>query len=57
MALVISPDALGICTLWQEARGEPYQGKVAVGEVIRERMRRRYASDGTVAGALRNCRT
>ena len=45
---LISDDMLAIVTIWQEAEGEPYEGKVAVGEVIRARMRRRYASDGTV---------
>ncbi len=52
MAFLISPDALAICTIWQEARGEPYAGKVAVGEVIRNRMGRLYSSDGTVAGTV-----
>ena len=49
---VIPDDALGILTVWQEARGEPYQGKVAVAEVIRNRMSRNYSSDGTVAGTV-----
>jgi spore germination cell wall hydrolase CwlJ-like protein len=49
---LINPDALGILTIWQEARGEPYEGKVAVGEVIRNRMARCYSSDGTVAGTI-----
>lgn len=38
---LISDDALAIVTIWQEARGEPFEGKVAVGEVIRTRMGRR----------------
>ena len=45
-------DALAIATIWQEAEGEPYDAKVAVGEVIRERMRRKYNSDGTIAGTV-----
>lgn len=50
---VITEDALAIVTIWQEARGEPYQGKVAVGEVIRNRMHEGgYLSDGTVAGTV-----
>ena len=49
---VVSPDALAIITIWQEAQGEPYNGKVAVGEVIRNRMLRAYSSDGTVAGTV-----
>lgn len=39
---------LGILTIYGEARGEKFEGKVAVGEVIRNRMRDRYSSDGTV---------
>ena len=47
------PDAaLAAITIWQEARGEPYEGKLAVAEVVRNRMRARYASDGTVAGTV-----
>lgn len=49
---LIQPDALAIVTIWQEARGEPYEGKIAVGEVIRNRMGRNYSSDGTVAGTI-----
>lgn len=49
---VISDDSLGIVTVWQEARGESYLGKVAVAEVIRNRMLRNYSSDGTVAGTV-----
>lgn len=48
---LISPDVIAIVTLFQEAEGEPYDGKVAVGEVIRRRASRRYSSDGTVDGA------
>lgn len=49
---LISDDALAVLTIWTEAQGEPFEGKVAIGEVIRERMRRKYASDGTVAGTV-----
>lgn len=49
---IINPDALAIVTIWQEAQGEPIEGKIAVGEVIRNRMARRYSSDGTVAGTV-----
>src|SRR5690348_12849164 len=52
MAFLISPDALAVVTIWQEARGESYMGKVSVGEVIRNRMGRLYSSDGTVAGTV-----
>lgn len=43
---------LGIIGVWAEARGEPYLGKVAVAETIIERGRRKFYSDGTVAGTL-----
>ena len=36
----------------QEAAGESYAGKLAVAEVIRNRMQRKYASDGTVSGTV-----
>lgn len=49
---LIPDTALAAITIWQEARGEPYEGKLAVAEVIRNRMRERYASDGTVAGTV-----
>lgn len=49
---LISDDALGTLTIWTEAQGETYIGKVAVGEVIRRRTRQRYSSDGTVAGTV-----
>lgn len=49
---VINPDALAIVTIFQEAAGESMDGKIAVGEVIRNRMARKYSSDGTVAGTV-----
>lgn len=49
---LISEEALAVVTIMQEAAGEPYAGKVAVAEVIRNRMQRKYASDGTVAGTV-----
>lgn len=49
---VISDDTLGILTVWTEAEGEPYEGKLAVAEVIRRRTRTRYMSDGTIAGTV-----
>ena len=45
---LIAGDALAIATIWQEAAGEPYEGKLAVAAVIRNRMKRKYQSDGTV---------
>lgn len=37
---MVSDFALAVVTLWQEARGEPNVGKIAVGEVIRNRMKK-----------------
>ena len=49
---LITEEALAIVTIMQEAAGEPYEGKLAVAEVIRNRMQQRYSSDGTVAGTV-----
>jgi spore germination cell wall hydrolase CwlJ-like protein len=49
---LIPEDALAILTIWQESRGEDDAGKLAVAEVIWNRMRTRYSSDGTVAGTV-----
>jgi spore germination cell wall hydrolase CwlJ-like protein len=49
---LISEDAFGILTVWAEARGEPYEGKRAVAEVIQRRAAQHWFSDGTVAGAV-----
>ncbi len=49
---IIPDDSLGIVTVFQEAEGEPYLGKVAVAEVILRRTRKKYMSDGTVAGTV-----
>ena len=40
-----------ILTIYGEARGESCEGKVAVGEVIRNRAQHHYNCDGTIAGA------
>lgn len=52
MQELISPIALAVATIWGEAEGEPYEGKLGVARVIRERMKHRYFSDGTVAGTV-----
>lgn len=52
MSRLVSDDTWGILTVWQEARGESFEGKLAVAEVILNRMKRLYASDGTVAGTV-----
>ncbi len=49
---LITDDALAIVTIFQEASGEPMEGKIAVGEVIRNRAALRYQSDGTIAGTV-----
>ena len=49
---IVSSDALAIATIWQEAAGEPYEGKLAVAAVIRNRMKSKYQSDGTVEGTV-----
>jgi N-acetylmuramoyl-L-alanine amidase len=52
MSYALSPDCLAALCIFAEARGEPFEGQVAVGSVVRNRMARRYASDGTVAGTV-----
>src|SRR5512139_1457762 len=52
VAPVIDPDRLAALCIFAEARGEEWGGQVAVGNVIRNRMARRYFSDGTVAGTI-----
>src|SRR3990167_737093 len=52
MPRLVSEDALAVITIWQEARNEPFEGLVAVGEVIRNRMRLKYSRDGTVSGTV-----
>jgi spore germination cell wall hydrolase CwlJ-like protein len=49
---LVSDDIWAVLTIWQEARGEQHSGRVAVGEVIRNRMKRNYTSDGTAAGTV-----
>src|SRR5689334_304516 len=49
---LLSPDALAAITILQEAEGEPYEGKIAVGEVIRRRMALQFMSNGTVQGTV-----
>lgn len=49
---LISDEALAAVTIVQEAAGEPYEGKLAVANVIRHRMELGVHSDGTVAGTV-----
>lgn len=41
-----------VLTIAQEASSEPIDGKIAVAEVIRERMENKYNSDGTLVGTV-----
>ena len=52
MPVLFSDEALAVSTIWQEARGEPFLGKLAVAQVIRNRVLLKYNSDGTVAGTV-----
>ena len=52
MARLIEVDTLAILTIAQEALLEPYAGKLAVAEVIRNRTQQHYMSDGTVEGTV-----
>ena len=45
-------EILVVATLWQEARGSSAIERLAVAHVIRNRMARPYASDGTIAGTV-----
>ena len=48
----ISDDHLAALTIYLEARGESFAGKLAVAAVIRNRMKAKYQSDGTVKGTV-----
>lgn len=52
MMRVVDDQAWAVLTIWQEARGEGQDGRIAVAEVIRNRMQRKYSSDGTVVGTV-----
>lgn len=52
MTPLYPPIVLGISCLIGEAENQGRPGMVAVAEVIRNRMEKRYASDGTVAGTV-----
>ena len=47
-----SSDHLAALTIYLEARGESFAGKLAVAAVIRNRMKMKYQSDGTVKGTV-----
>ncbi len=47
---LVTDNAIAVVTIFQEAEGESFEGKLAVAEVIRNRVARKYNSDGTVVG-------
>ena len=47
-----SDDILAALTIYLEARGESFAGKMAVAAVIRNRMNHKYHSDGTIRGTV-----
>ncbi|MCA9472979.1 MAG: cell wall hydrolase [Nitrospira sp.] len=48
----LSEEQLAALTIYLEARGESFAGKLAVAAVIRNRMNAKYHSDGTVKGTV-----
>jgi hypothetical protein len=48
----MTDDELMATCIADEAANQPYEGKVAVGRVIRNRMALHYDSDGTVVGTV-----
>jgi N-acetylmuramoyl-L-alanine amidase len=49
---LIADYLFGIVCVFQEAEAEPLEGKQAVAEVIQRRTKRKFMSDGTVAGTV-----
>lgn len=49
---IISPEDLATATILGEAEGEGLKGMLCVAKVIRNRMRERFFSDGTLAGTV-----
>jgi spore germination cell wall hydrolase CwlJ-like protein len=52
MSAAIDPNTLLAVAVLDEARGEIPEGRAAVAQVILNRMRLRYQSDGTIAGTV-----
>jgi spore germination cell wall hydrolase CwlJ-like protein len=48
---VTEDELLALC-VWDEARGEPEEGRAAIARIVLNRMRARYRSDGTVEGTV-----
>ncbi len=51
---VVAPLCWAVLTIRMEARNQPVEGQIAIGNVIRNRMASRYFSDGSVAGTVLN---
>jgi spore germination cell wall hydrolase CwlJ-like protein len=49
---VVPDDFWGPACIRAEARGEPFEGQVAVGEVVRRRTREKHFSHGTVVSTV-----
>lgn len=49
---IVTDEQWAVLTIYGEAAGEPYDGKLAVAKTIRNRMRLEYNSDGTVVGTV-----
>ena len=52
MSRVVPDEVWAILTVWQEARGEEFDGKVAVARVIRNRMLKRWSGSGDVVDTV-----
>lgn len=52
MSRLIPDEVWAAGTIWMEARNQPYAGQCAVAEVIQNRMRTHFMSDGTVVGTV-----
>lgn len=49
---LVDDETLATLCIWAEARGESFQGKIMVAEVILRRTRKKYQSDGTLANTI-----
>jgi spore germination cell wall hydrolase CwlJ-like protein len=49
--MIADDDLLALC-VWDEAAGEPFEGKAAVARVVLNRIDALFLSDGTVAGTV-----
>jgi len=49
---LVSDDAWAILTVLQEADASPQEERIAVAEVIRDRAKLKYNSDGSIVGTV-----